>query len=228
MSKMKALYLILFVAATVPVFGQIQLPQDRYIATLDSIKPLPKITAANLYAEYEKNGISWEGAYKDSYRMLTGTITNVGRDILGMERVVSLKTRSEVIKGLPGYRTIDVVYPEKLPENVKKTLVAYKVGQNVEMLVRFRKTPDSIDAVYYDESMPREYSIFIYQKENKLIFKVPDRDIGKYIIIRDKDGDVLDKTQVQWNSQWLDYAYMPDGAYSVEVGNFSINLSEIK
>jgi hypothetical protein len=228
MSKIKALCLVVFVAAAVPVFGQRQVSQDRYGFILDSIKSLPKVSAVNLYAEYEKNGVSWEETYKDRYRIIAGVITNVGRDVLGMERVISLKTRSEVIKGLPGYRTIDVVYPEKLPENVKKALSAYKVGQNVELFVRFRKTPDSIDAVYYDESLPREYTIYTDPKENRLIFNVPDRDIGKNIIIKDADGDILDRTVIRWNSLWLDNAYVPDGAYSIEVGDFSIKISEIK
>jgi len=226
MSKIKALCLIVLVAATVPVFGQRQVSQDRYNHILDSIKAMPKVTAVNLYAEYEKNGISWEDTYKENYRILTGTITNLGRDVLGMERVISLKTRSEVIKGVPGYRTIDVVYPEKLPENVKQTLATYKVGQNVEIFVRFRKTPDSIDAVYYNETLPFGYSVQLYRVEELCII-VPDTAIGKTIIIRDEDGKKLVQEVIKWVSMVIKNTNIVYYTYSIEIGDFIFKKSHV-
>jgi len=227
MKVLKLLGLIVAIVAVVPAFGQRQVSQDRYSFVLDSIKSLPKVTAANLYAEYEKNGISWEETYKDKYRILTGTVTNVGRDILGMERVVSLKTRSAVIKGVPGYRTIDVVYPEKLPENLKKMLATYKVGQNIELLVVFRKTPDDIDAVYFNEALPHGYSVQIYRNE-ELYVNVPETDIGKQFIFKDEDGKTIIKGTIKWKSFAVLYENIPYDTDTIEIGDFSVKISEIK
>jgi len=227
MVKLKFLFFIVFAVASVPVYAQRQLSHDRYDFVLDSIKSMPKVSAVNLYSEYEKNGISWEETYKDKYRILTGVITNVGRDILGMERVISLKTRSEVIKGVPGYRTIDVIYPERLPENVKKALAAYKVGQNVELFVLFRKTPDDMDAVYFNEALPRGYSVQLYRNE-ELYVNVPDTDIGKQIIFKDENGKALLKGIIKWKSFAVLYENIPYDTEIIEVGDFSVKLSEIK
>jgi len=227
MRLLKIICLVVIIAAVAPAFGQIQLPQDRYTVVLDSIKPLPKITAVDIYAEYEKNGVVWEGKYTGTFRILTGNISNIGRDVLGIDRVISLKTRSEVIKGVPGYHTIDVLYPETLPENIKKTLSAYKVGQNVELFVRFRKTPDSVHAVYYDEALPREYSIQIY-KDGDLYVIVPNTDIGKIIAFKDKNGKMLAKHIINNTISGFPNLSVPDDTDTIEVGNFVIKKSEIK
>lgn len=227
MDILKSLLLVITLAVAGRAFGQVKVSQEGYNIILEKVKSIPKVTAVNLYAEYVKNGVTWEENYKDSLRIITGVISNIGRDVLGMERVVSLKTRTEVIKGLPGYRTIDVVYPEKMPENVKKTLSSYKIGQNVELLVRIRKTPNTIDIVYYDDALPSGYAIQIYKLETIYVC-VPETDIGKKIKFKDEDGGTVLDATVPSISFSFDYGDIPYDAYSIEVGDYKALMSELK
>jgi hypothetical protein len=152
MNMLKSLYIIIVIAAVSPALGQIGLTKEAYQKGVELLKavPNPKVSAVDLYAEYQKNGVAWEDKYAENWRYLTGVVQSVGRDILD-QRVLELRA-NKPMKNVDYWETIQVMYPEKLPNNVKRDLASYKVGQTVEVLVQFRNDPSVSDALYFDEN----------------------------------------------------------------------------
>jgi len=105
---------------------------------------------ADLYIEYQKNGVAWEERYAGKQGFISGVIQSIGRDIVG-QRVIELRA-IKPNKNLDYWETVDVMYPENLPENLKRELASYKIGQTVELMVQFRKEIKEIDIIYYDEN----------------------------------------------------------------------------
>lgn len=156
---MDGLKLLLFVVVIVCVssaIGQVHFSKKDYDEGLAIMlnNETPKLVASEVFAEYQKNGVAWEDKYSGKIRFITGIVQSVGRDILGQRNVVLQAYKP--YKNLDYWETMEIMYPETLPDYLKRELASYKVGQLVEILVQFRNDPSTSDVVYYIEESSKK------------------------------------------------------------------------
>jgi hypothetical protein len=153
MNGLKMLLLVVVIIGVSPTNGQVYFTKKDYDEGLAILVSgggeAHKVSASEVYIEYQKNGVAWEEKYSKKIRFLVGVVQSIGRDIYG-QRNLLLKAHKPY-KNLDHWETMEIMYPETLPDYLKQELASYKVGQTVEILVQFRNDPSISDAVYYIE-----------------------------------------------------------------------------
>lgn len=108
---------------------------DSSTTTVPTPVAAEKITATQLYSAYDQNAIAADAAYKDKHLEVSGTIGNIGKDILD-DMYVALKTSNIIGSVQCMLKDSEFSKAVNLREGQQITIVGRNSGKLVNIILR--------------------------------------------------------------------------------------------